>query len=122
MVAVSAQLGFLKPLDLYKTEKPYWLFIGKPEKAPDVDLTNVVIETISGIPVCDVRNHESSYTLDENGFQFITHNQTFDSFHNEQLIRNEFFPQVEKVIKNCMPYAERIHIYDWRVSGLSLKE
>ncbi|EEP78484.1 predicted protein [Uncinocarpus reesii 1704] len=115
MGTITAQLNFLKPIDSYKTEKPYWLFIGKPETAPDVDLTNVVTETVTDIPVHDVRGHEEKYSLDEHGFQFIKHNQTFQAFEDEERIKTEFLPQVEKVIRENVPYVERVLVYDWRV-------
>ncbi|KAL9124331.1 MAG: hypothetical protein Q9217_006331 [Psora testacea] len=115
MTTVTAQLGFIKPLDLYTKEKPYWLFLGRPEHMPDVDLTNVKTDTIAGIPLHDVRGREDSYSLDKYGFRFIKTNQTFQAFDNEQRIIDEYLPQAEKLIKNNIPYAEKIHIYDWRV-------
>ena len=114
MVNTVSQLGFLKPLDLYKMENPYWLFIGKPKNAPDVDITNVETERVS-VPVCDVRNHEIDYSLEKQGFQFIIHKHTFQSFDDEQRLRQEYLPQVEKTIRDIIPEAERVHIYDWRV-------
>ena len=115
MATVTAKLNFIKPLDLYTKEKPYWLFIGKPEHGPDVELTNVKTETIDGISLHDVRGHEANFCLDEHGFQFIENNQTFQAFDSEQRIIDEYLPQAEKVIKDYIPYAEKTYIYDWRV-------
>lgn len=114
MADTFAQLGFMKPLDLYKKEKPYWLFIGKPETAPEVDVTNVVTEPVS-VPVCDVRNREADYTLETQGFQFIKHDHTFQSFEDEQLLKQVYLPQVEKTIRDVISDAEKVLIYDWRV-------
>ncbi|KAL6881403.1 hypothetical protein J3F83DRAFT_722158 [Trichoderma novae-zelandiae] len=115
MATTMATLGFIKPLELYDNEKPYWLFLAKPDHRPDVELTNVQLDVITGIPLHDVRGHEDSYSLEEHGFQFIKTNQTFQAFDSEQRIIDEYLPQVEKVIRENIPYAEKIHIYDWRI-------
>jgi len=117
MCHILAQFNFLKPLDLYNTEKPYWLFIGKPDSDPKVETTNVVTNMVTGIMVKDVRGYESEFTLDKQGFRFITHNQTFKSFDDEEKVKTEFLPEVERIIKDHVHSTSRVLVYDWRVSS-----
>ncbi|KAK0721788.1 hypothetical protein B0T26DRAFT_644479, partial [Lasiosphaeria miniovina] len=67
------------------------------------------------IPLHDLRNEEVSCTLDEHGFKFIRHGQTFEEFGNGELIEKEYIPQVENVILDNVPGAERVFVFDWRV-------
>lgn len=106
------QLRFLEPLDKYQHEKPYRLFVGKPDEA---DITNVSLETISNIPVHDVRGEEEKYELDEHGFQFVTYDPEFTAFHDEQQIEFQYLPQVKQMILEKVPYAEKVFVFDWRV-------
>jgi len=115
MVSATAQLGFIQDLDLYAKEKPYWLFIGKPRDKLDVEPTNVKLDTVRDIPLHDVRGKESQYNLEQHGFKFIKNHHTFKQFHDQDQIVADYLPQVEELIKRHVPYAEKIHIYDWRI-------
>lgn len=117
MVSATAQLGFIQDLDLYAKEKPYWLFIGKPRDKLDVEPTNVKLDTVRDIPLHDVRGKESQYNLEQHGFKFIKNHHTFKQFHDQDQIVADYLPQVEELIKRHVPYAEKIHIYDWRVKS-----
>jgi hypothetical protein len=114
--STTIQLQFLKRLDIYEHQKPYWLFVAKPENVPDAKLTNVEMESVPGIPVHDVRHSEEDYRIDTHGFQFVSHDQTFHDFDDESLVQEEYVPQVEKLIKSCIPNAEKVFVFDWRVS------
>lgn len=115
-MAATAQMNFIKPLELYNREKPYWLFLGRPDHMPDVDLSNVQTDLVTEIPLQDVRSREATFSLEKQGFKFIEHGQDFEAFDNEQCIIDDFLPQVERVIKDNIVYAKKVHIYDWRVS------
>jgi hypothetical protein len=108
-------LGFLKDKPLYKREKPYVLFVGKPDSGGNETNTNVELDIIKDIPLRDLRGASHSYTLDKHGFQFITHQQAFCDFENENLIKQLYLGEVEEVIKIHIPYAKKVHIFDWRV-------
>ncbi|KAJ0336351.1 hypothetical protein COL922a_008051 [Colletotrichum nupharicola] len=97
MPDVCVDLEYIKPLELYKSQKPYWLFVGKPAGVQD-QITNVELELASKVPVHD----------------FLKHGQDFKSFDNEDLIQSQYLPQVEKVLYDAIPYATRVHIFDWR--------
>ncbi|KAK9788660.1 hypothetical protein AB5N19_10182 [Seiridium cardinale] len=108
-------LRFLKRLDVYKREKPYWLFVGKPSMVEQAEITNVQLETVQNVPVHDVRNDGETYTLDEHGFQFVTYDPEPVDFSDEASVREVYVPQVEKIIHDHVPLAHRIHIFDWRI-------
>ncbi|KAF5228607.1 hypothetical protein FAUST_10975 [Fusarium austroamericanum] len=110
-----ADLCFIKDLQLYKREKPYLLFVGKPASAEHEKHTNVELETVSNVPVHDVRGRQHEYTIDEHGFQFVTHQQMFSDFDNENLISQHYLREVEKVISKNIPYANRVLVFDWRL-------
>lgn len=118
---IQVKLEFLKPLELYKLEKPYRLFIGKPPQAPNIPLTNVEMEEISGINVMDARGQEPKFDLDEHGFQFVKHSQPFPTSHDEETIQLSYIPQVESFIKQNVKHAKRVFIFDWRVCLLPIK-
>ncbi|KAK3988948.1 hypothetical protein QBC44DRAFT_397215 [Cladorrhinum sp. PSN332] len=113
-MATTARCTFLRPLDLYKTAKPYWLFIGKPDHARDIETTNVETE-IREVNVSDVRGREDGFVLDEHGFQFIKHDIAFQAFDDQARIVSEYLPRVERVIKDCIPHVTRTLVYDWRL-------
>ncbi|KAM0482205.1 hypothetical protein ACHAP7_004435 [Fusarium lateritium] len=108
------RLGFLKDKELYRREKPYILFVGNSKNEEGVPKSNVELQTVEDIPVTDVRDSCEAYTLDKHGFQFITHQQTFSDFEDDNLIKGQYLPQAEKVIMDNIPYAKRILIFDWR--------
>lgn len=113
MSSTLVQLRFLQPRDTYQHEKPFWLFVSKPDQA---EMTNVVLESVTDIPLHDVRGNESSYNLDQNGFQFVTHEQQFTAFDSDEQIKTDFVPQVESLILKNIAYASKVHVFDWRVS------
>ncbi|CAG7555136.1 unnamed protein product [Fusarium equiseti] len=116
-----ADLCFIKELDRYRHEKPYLLFVGKPASAENEQNTNVELETVTDIPIHDVRGSQHKYNIDDHGFQFVSHQQTFSDFENEDLIDQQYLPQVQKVISENIPYAKKVFVFDWRVSAKSLE-
>ncbi|KAJ4024688.1 hypothetical protein NW752_003241 [Fusarium irregulare] len=107
-------LGFLKDKPLYEREKPYVLFVGKPGIGKNETNTNVELETVRDIPLRDVRGISDSFTLDKHGFQFIAHQQTFCDFEDEDLVKQLYLEEVKEVIQFHVPYAKKVHIFDWR--------
>ncbi|EPE03631.1 hypothetical protein F503_01889 [Ophiostoma piceae UAMH 11346] len=93
MATLTAQFDFIKPLDLYKREKPYRLFLGKPEGTPGYNPTNVQYDRESDIPIHDIRGKESEFTLEKNGFEYIQHDQTFTGFDDHERIVSEYLPE-----------------------------
>ncbi|CAK7235401.1 hypothetical protein SCUCBS95973_009257 [Sporothrix curviconia] len=110
---METELEFIQPLDLYAKEKPYWLFLANARDQPNLRETNVV-ETKVNVPVEDIRGRESQFRLETNGFQYVKHGQTFTDFDDASRIVAEFLPQVQQLIQDHIPYAERVYVYDWR--------
>lgn len=76
MPAVQASLEYLQKLPLYVEEKPYWCFL-TPREGFDPDkqrVDNLEFEVHKDITIQDVRESGMKMSLDECGFQVITHN------------------------------------------------
>lgn len=99
-----------KPTSLGKdvqTELNYYLdtgappepaYVGKPESYNrPVDTRKVTIH--------DVRGRESQTHLDTVGFQYVKHESKEKTFDDDQRIKEEYYPEVEEVIKNTYELA-----------------
>lgn len=116
---VSVSINFLKRLELYKMEKPFRMYVGQPSGYPDARITNVETAPKEGIPVTDVRGGEGLYDLESHGFKFIEHGQSFSSFGDVQAVEQQYLPEVEDIIRDNVPGAERVIAFDWRVGSPS---
>jgi hypothetical protein len=108
-------LNFISPIEKHKLEKPYRLYVGASDLSPEATLTNYGTKPVTGIHIEDVRGEENKYNIDTQGFQFVKHSQSFTDFGNAEDVDKSFIPQVEKVILDNIPYAERVVVFDWRV-------
>jgi hypothetical protein len=118
---VQVNLEFLKPLDKYKTEKPYRLFVGLPDASDDFPVTNCETEEFC-VSLHDIRGRENNYNLDEHGFQCIRYTHAFSSWDDAESIDTQYLPQVEKSIRENIPDARRVVVYNWRVNKTILPE
>lgn len=50
--------------------------------------------------VQDIRGQEESFSLDENGFHFVTLPVKERSVENEEVIKSEYYPELENVIQH----------------------
>lgn len=82
MPDVTTELDYLKDLDLYNVEKPYWCFLA-PHEGFDADtqrVDNLEFEAHSNIKITDVRNTKDDIKLEEYGFQILSHTSEIPSF------------------------------------------
>lgn len=109
----TSSLQFIKWTDLYKTDRPYQIFIDLPDSTPR---TNVEFE-VKEVVFRDVRGQEDSYELDTHGFM-LRHSKEIEGFGNDptpEFIEKEYLPSVEELIKKEVKGADRVKIFDWRV-------
>ncbi|KAK4445512.1 hypothetical protein QBC34DRAFT_306915 [Podospora aff. communis PSN243] len=111
---IPVSINFLKRLELYKTEKPFRIHVGQPAGLPEMRTTNIETEP-KIVMLTDVRGKEGDYNLDTHGFQFVTHHQEFSSFTEAQAVEKEYLPEVETVILDNVPGADRAVVFDWRI-------
>ncbi len=109
----TASMNFISDLDLYKTEKPYNC------RAEDLgELTNLVFEPHSGIPVNDVRGSEHSFSLREHGFTFFKHKSNVTGAVGSIAFIEAYLDETVELLKEFFQ-SEKVICYDLRVSNPS---
>ncbi|OJD13134.1 hypothetical protein AJ78_06379 [Emergomyces pasteurianus Ep9510] len=66
------------------------------------------------ITITDIRNNESQFSLDHDAFQTLKNIQSAaePSFTDEENIKSVYYPEVEKLILDNVPGANRVFIFD----------
>lgn len=111
MEDVTTQFSYFQWKDLYKKEKPYYLYIDHPEDMPRANF-----ETSHG-PVETVRNLrglENQFNLDDNGFT-VKHQQFSLEVINQETVTKQYLPSLEKLINETIGEDCEIVWFDWRV-------
>ena len=69
-------------------------YVGKPEtyERPTQPLD---------VTVTDIRGDEKDYTLDKNGFQIHRHTSVEKDFVDDNQIRRQYYPEVERLLKDA---------------------
>ena len=107
----NAKLWYLKPLDLYRTEKPY--HINLPANALGGHAqSNEESQEYGGITITDLRNREKDFTLNKNGFQVFKDIQngslSASSTHSASTVLDSTdCDDAEKVRRKVYPAIER---------------
>jgi hypothetical protein len=116
---VSATLSFIKPLDLYKHEVPYFLNISGDSEAEQIIRTNLEYEPHENIVISDLReNGLEAHSIDMDGYAVLKHEtkarvNSFDD--NVQTYCEEI---ADLIFETCC--ASRVVCYDYRVSYIAL--
>ncbi|KAI1098326.1 amino acid permease-domain-containing protein [Jackrogersella minutella] len=63
------------------------------------------------VHITDVRGHESEYTLDGNGFQYVSHVAQEKDFEDDEHIKAVYYPETEQLLKDVTG-ASKIFIFD----------
>ncbi|KAF4912271.1 Aspirochlorine biosynthesis protein N [Colletotrichum fructicola] len=113
---VEAEVDYLKRLPLYQTEKPFQLFVPIDEQDPDARSTNLVFEKKKQTFI-DIRERVGEFSLDSHGFQVETAPSELDpqSFEDQQLIKTQYLPEIEKLFKSLGSNSDKVFIFDWRL-------
>ena len=110
----NAKLWYLKPLDLYRAEKPY--HINLPSEALGSHAqSNEVSHEYPGIRIKSLRGLENEFTLDRNGFQIfqdidcgdgskrslhdVSAAPSPDYFDDPDAVRRNYYPTIERLLK-----------------------
>jgi len=112
---VTAPVHFIKWLPLFKHEKPFNIFINLPKNAEDTRTNNLEFDVID-TTFHNIRGQESDFSLDDHGFQFIKYTHDFEDFENRNAVETVYLPQVEQMVRENIPDAEEIALFEWRVS------
>lgn len=76
---------------------------GKPEHNIGLEAKPVVIH--------DARGHESEFTLDKNGFQFMKHVSQYLDFDDKEKIQSVYYKEVEELVKRELG-ARKVFVFD----------
>lgn len=108
-------LEHLSDIDLYVTEKPYYLSAIPSRNQPEA--TNLEYSLHRGTPIYDIRGFEAEFSLAENSFAFVT--KTFahaaSAGRGEKDGTEKYLREVADWVKDEQN-AERVICYDFRVS------
>lgn len=117
MQTETSSLQFIKWTDLYKTEKPYQIFIDLP---PSTARTNVEFD-VNEVLFRDIRWNEEAFDLDNNGFMMrnIEEVKRLEGRPSTEFIERVYLPVVEQLLRREVEGADRVKIFDWRV-GLNI--
>lgn len=114
MSYTQASMNFIADLPLYKTEKPYNC---QAKQLPGGEVSNLVFETRTGVPVQDVRGSEHDFTLQEHGFTFIDHDSTVKGDVGSTEFLYAYLEETVDLIRNLYN-TDKVTCYDLRVSPL----
>ena len=112
--AITGTLVFLKRLDLFATEKPYYIHV--PASAvPGGKCTNEEDDVVE-ISIEDMRPQRGLFDIDRNGFEVINCPLVLDStdFSDRVKVETRFLPKIESVVKDRLG-ATKAWVYDWKV-------
>lgn len=118
LATVSAQIVYIARDPLYKTEKPYALAFPLPDNIEGAKSTNFVFDR-QPMLIRDARSC-SPHRLDVSGFTFV-HWPTFfqpEDFESSDLVRNQYFAEIEKLLLENFPEYTEIVYMDHNVSSI----
>ncbi|TVY81053.1 Aspirochlorine biosynthesis protein N, partial [Lachnellula suecica] len=66
------------------------------------------------VPIKDIRNHESEYTLDKDAFQVVSNvpESAERDFQDDESIKKKYYPEVEKLILDNVPGSTKVFLFD----------
>lgn len=115
---VTADVHYLKRLALYRKEKPFQLFVPVDEDAADQRHTNLEFEPKEQTFV-DIRDNVGDFSLDTHGFQVERWPTALSpaSFKDEDIVKTQYLPEVEQILKDATGGYDRVFVFDWRVGN-----
>ena len=109
------RLAFLKWLPIYKESKPFQIFTSVPLGVPT---TNLVFEEDTIVPVYNIRNVPTTFTLNAHGFQLCKDDSEFSLFDDVGKIEETYLPEVKAMVEKHVEGSDHIVFFDWRVGGI----
>ncbi|KAH7130195.1 hypothetical protein B0J11DRAFT_246291 [Dendryphion nanum] len=107
---VTASLSFYKaPLD---GSKPHNYVEQQPEGVPQRNFG----ESWNDVTIEDLRGQEDKFTMDHNAFAAVAGVPSEEhAFNNDDRIRNIYYPEVEKLLLDNVPGANRVLLFDYTI-------
>jgi len=97
--------------DVHREEKPYYLYIDRPEGVPVANFCtkfgpNEVVHNLRGI--------ENQFNLDDNGFA-VRHQEFCLENINEEAVEKSYLPSLEGLLRELVGQDCEIIWFDWRI-------
>jgi len=112
-----ATIQYLKWIDLYRTEKPFQIFMDIPPEVQDQRSTNLSFEP-KQVPVQNIRGFEGKFELDKHGFIVRSLGNgaacLSDRKLDVKLIESKYFPAIEELLRKEVEGVDQVHLLDWR--------
>ncbi|MCJ1295683.1 hypothetical protein MMC34_007247 [Xylographa carneopallida] len=104
---VTASLSFYSPPT--DGSAPYHYVEAPPAGQPQENFGAVNHQ----VPIHDLRGHESEFSLDRNAFDTFTNIPSQETaFTNDEHIKQVYYPEVEKLLLDTVPGAQRVLLFD----------
>lgn len=100
---------YLAPLELYRTEKPFFSQLPCGTQLPRTNL----VESDHTVEIHDVTGNENLFKLDETGFQFM-HLPTDISEWTDEIVQTKYLPDLATWLKEYFD-CEEVFIYNYNV-------
>lgn len=116
----KTQFQYLVWDDIYQTIKPFRDARTNLGEVDGEKKHNLSYQKGSEEVVHDIRGSEVTFTLNDHGFIYREYLSSLmpEEFSNPERITQVFLPQCETMLKAEVDGADRVVIYDWRVSRL----
>ncbi|KXX77209.1 hypothetical protein MMYC01_206378 [Madurella mycetomatis] len=98
----------------FRHEKPYTIVSDMPWLEDSLK-TNLTFRYGPEELITDVREHEGEFSLDENGFAYVSHEFPAFDVTDEALIEAMLYPQAEEFLRTKVEGVDRVHFFDHRI-------
>ena len=113
---LEADFEYIQWRDIYQHEKPFEIFIDLPPELKNARRTNLIFQPVAKQIIQDARGREADFSLDTYGFTWKRHRSNLENFTNPDRIVDTYLPEMEEFIRSQIDGADRVFIFDWRVS------
>ncbi|KAK3719456.1 hypothetical protein LTR37_004314 [Vermiconidia calcicola] len=109
---VSVQLQYLRNDPLYDTVKPLQI---TPNFLDNEGRSNVRLEAGPPEIINDIRGRQDQFTLDGNGFCYVSAPTSFQDWSSQPQIGKKYLPELEELLKREVEGCDEIIFYDARI-------
>jgi hypothetical protein len=109
----NATLGYAKWLPIYEMQRPCQIISLFPGEYKNTNLEFAPAPEPEVIR--DMRGSESSFTIDEHGFQVVRQVTEVSNYTDKGTVETVYFAEMEELLKRELDDVDRVYIYDWRV-------
>ncbi|RWA10870.1 hypothetical protein EKO27_g4235 [Xylaria grammica] len=106
------KLCFLRDLDEYESQKPYYISGPLPNDLADYR-SNIQYDLVNGVFISNLRGHEKKLSLEKHGFQIIEVSEAIGSLDVQGQERNEYIEKMADLLKERL-HADLVLCYNYK--------